>query len=121
MKQAKDERPPPRVLTLRFRNRRTYQRLKHIAGIVGSSMNEIAEAAVERELDFLSTDLEAQLSETVEALRSWRYSDDDLEQEIRKFGEGEGSVRDPMRSTMTSAAAIDALNIGDLFADSLEQ
>ncbi|MCH7670304.1 MAG: hypothetical protein IIC71_14050 [Acidobacteria bacterium] len=111
---------PPRVLTLRFRNLRTYQRLKQVAALVGTSMNEIAEAAVERELDFLSADLESQLTETVEALKSWRSTEADIERDIQQFGDAESSLRDPMRATLRTIKLVDPLNIGALFADSVE-
>lgn len=83
-------------------------------------MNEIAETAIERELDFLGADLEEELLATVTALQGWRYSDEDLERDLDAFGEGEASVRDPLRSTMSSPTQMDDLGIGEIFADTLE-
>ena len=103
------------VLTLRFRRARTHERLKQMAGLLGTSMNEIAETAIERELDVLSTDLEAELLDTVTALRHWRYSEEDLERDIAEFAEGEVSLPDPMRTTRAFAAVDDA-GIGEIFA-----
>jgi len=78
-------------------------------------MNEIAETAIERELDFLAADLEEELLETVEALREWEYTESDLERDITAFGEAEAHERDPLRSSLVSAT--DAAGVGEIFAD----
>jgi len=81
-------------------------------------MNEIAEAAIERELDFLAADLEQELMETVKTLRSWEYNKTDLERDITAFAEGEALHRDPLRST--SASAADSAGVGEIFARPVE-
>lgn len=81
-------------------------------------MNEIAEAAISRELDFLAADLEQELMETVETLRGWEYNEDDLERDIAAFAEGEALLRDPLRST--SASVADSAGVGEIFAGPVE-
>lgn len=108
------------VLTLRFHNTRTHTRLKKVAGLVGVSMNDIAEVAIERELDFLAADLEDELLETVDALRSWRYTDEQLTVDIAAFSEGEAHERDPLQATMAPPNSADAVGVRDIFADTVE-
>ncbi len=111
------ERP---VFTLRLNSASTHERLKAVAAQIGTSMNEIAVVAIERELDFLGADLEAELLATVKALREWRYTDQDLERDLDAFAEAEASLRDPMRSTMSSSTQVDELGIEKLFANPVE-
>ncbi len=106
------------VFTLRFKSSTTHRRLKRVSDLIGSSMNEIAEAAIERELDFLATDLEQELMDTVEAWRSWDYSQSDLEGDIAAFAEGEALQRDPLRSRSVPVA--DSAGVGEIFADPVE-
>ena len=107
------------VLTLRFKKSATHSRLKRVSDLIGSSMNEIAEAAIERELDFLAADLEQELLETVEALRGWDYTQSDLERDIASFAEGEAFQRDPLGSTLVSVA--DSAGVGTIFAGPVER
>lgn len=107
------------VLTLRFKRPATHSRLKRISDLIGSSMNEIAESAIERELDFLAADLQDELIETVEALAGWEYSESELMGDISAFAEGEASHRDPVKSTAASGA--DSVGVGDIFADPVER
>ncbi len=109
------------VLTLRFHDKRTHTRLKKVAGLLGVSMNDIAETAIERELDFLAADLEDELLETVEALRNWRYTDEEVEADVVAFGEGEAYERDPLQATMMSQDRADAVGVRDIFADTVER
>ncbi len=106
------------VLTLRFKRSATHRRLKRVSGLIGSSMNEIAEAAIARELDFLAADLEQELMETVETLRGWEYNEADLERDIAAFAEGEALLRDPLRSTSVSVA--DSAGVGEILAGPVE-
>ncbi len=108
------------VLTIRFRHKATHRRLKKVAELVGVSMNDIAQVAIERELDFLAADLQDELLETVAVLRSWRYSDEHLAVDIAAFGEGEAHERDPLQATMVSANTADAVGVRDIFADTVE-
>jgi len=105
--------------TLRFRKSATHTRLKRVSDLVGSSMNEIAEAAIERELDFLAADLEQELLETVEALRGWEYTRSHLERDIAAFADGEAFERDPLRSTLLTVA--DSAGVGDIFAGPVDR
>ena len=106
------------VLTLRFKKPALHKRLKRVSDLIGSSMNEIAETAIERELNFLAADLEQELLETVETLRSWDYTGAKLESDIAAFAEGEAFERDPLRSTMTSTS--DSVGVGEIFAGPVE-
>jgi len=108
------------VLTLRFHHKATHTRLKKVAGLVGVSMNDIAEVAIERELDFLAADLEDELLETVDALRSWTYTDEQLAADIAAFSEGEAHERDPLRATIAPANTADSAGVRDIFADTVE-
>lgn len=57
---------------LRFENQRTRDLLKVIAERQHTSMNQLAEAMIERELGVLALGLESSLSRTIELLRSYR-------------------------------------------------
>ncbi len=107
------------VLTLRFKRPRTHSRLRSVSKLIGSSMNDIAETAIERELDFLATDLEEELLETVQALRSWEYTDSALKSDIAAFAEGEAYERDPLRTSLIST--VDSAGVGEIFADPVER
>jgi len=85
------------VLTVRFRHSSNHVRLRKVAQLLGTSMNEIAEAAIEHELDSLAADLLEELDETVQLLREWTYSDDRIEQDLDRFAAGEMG-RDPLQA-----------------------
>jgi alpha-L-fucosidase len=57
---------------LRFENERTRDLLRVIAKQQHTSMNQLAEAMIERELGVLALGLESSLSRTMELLRSYR-------------------------------------------------
>jgi len=57
---------------LRFENERTRDLLRVIAEQQHTSMNQLAEAMIERELGVLALGLESNLSRTMEMLRSYR-------------------------------------------------
>ncbi len=57
---------------LRFENERTRELLRVVAERRNTSMNQLAEEMIERELEVLALGLESSLSRTVELLRSYR-------------------------------------------------
>lgn len=86
------------VLTLRFSKRRSYARLKRASEMLGVSMNALADAAIERELDFLAVDLADELEETARLLRDWTYTDRELAHDLDQIAEAEAGLRDPVRA-----------------------
>ena len=105
------------AFTLRFRRKKTHEALRHAADELGVSMNEIAERAIEHELDVIGTDLEQKLRRTVELLRSHRG--ESLEADIEAFARAEVEEEDPLRSRTVQEKS-DRLEIGALFADPVE-
>lgn len=67
-----DRRPPRPAFPLRFENERTRELLRLVAERQGTSMNQLAEEMVERELEVLALGLEISLSRTMELLRTYR-------------------------------------------------
>jgi hypothetical protein len=65
-------RPTRSAFPLRFENERTRDLLRVIAEQQHTSMNQLAEAMIERELGVLALGLESSLSRTMELLRSYR-------------------------------------------------
>lgn len=57
---------------LRFENERTRELLRLIAERQQTSMNQLAEQMIERELDVLALGLEVTMSRTIELLRGYR-------------------------------------------------
>ena len=57
---------------LRFENERTHEMLRVVAERQHTSMNQLAEELIERELQVLALGLESGLSRTIELLRSYR-------------------------------------------------
>ena len=66
------ERPTRSAFPLRVENERTRDLLRVIAEQQHTSMNQLAEAMIERELGVLALGLESSLSRTMELLRSYR-------------------------------------------------
>jgi hypothetical protein len=66
------ERATRTAFPLRFENERTRDLLRVMAGQQHTSMNQLAEAMIERELRVLALGLESSLSTTIELLRSYR-------------------------------------------------
>ncbi len=66
------ERPARTVFPLRFENERTRELLRVIAKRRHTSMNQLAEEMIARELQVLALGLESSLSRTIELLRSYR-------------------------------------------------
>ena len=66
------QRPARSVFPLRFENARTRELLRIIAERRHTSMNQLAEEMIERELQVLALGLESSLSRTIELLRTYR-------------------------------------------------
>ncbi len=66
------KRPARTVFPLRFENERTRELLRVIAERQHTSMNQLAEEMIARELQVLALGLESSLSRTIELLRSYR-------------------------------------------------
>lgn len=105
--------------TLRFRRERTHRALRLTANLLGVSMNELAEAAIEHELAVLGTDLEERLEHTAELLRSYRG--EGLEEDVDAFARSEVEHEDPLRSRRVGSKPDDAFGIGALFAHPVER
>lgn len=80
-------------------------------------MNELAEAAIERELAVIGPDLEQRLVRIADLLRSYRG--EGTEEDIEEFARAEVSVEDPLQSRLADAE--DAYGIGATFARRLDR
>ena len=109
-----DRRP---AFTLRFSNEKTHRMLRLTAEALGLSMNELAEAAIERELAVIGPDLEQRLVRIADLLRSYRG--EGTEEDIEEFARAEVSVEDPLQSRLADAE--DAYGIGAAFARRLDR
>lgn len=81
--------------TLRFSDEATPEALRIVAEARGTSMNALIEEMVERELPLEVGAIEAELSETLAALRRYRGS---AERSWAQFAAAEGQVEDPIRA-----------------------
>ena len=104
------------ALTLHFRNLETLRNLERAAAALGVSMDELAEAAIERELAAVGAGLEGKLARSLERLKS--YGAADLDRDIRAFARSEVEVEDPLQVRRVESS--DAYGIGALFGDSME-
>jgi hypothetical protein len=84
------------VFPLRFKDPATKDMLRLVADQLGVSMTDLAEDAVRQELMILGAGLEQQLTDIVEALRSYRP--DDSGSHIATYAAGEACEDDPMRA-----------------------
>ena len=73
---------------LRFRNRETHERLRFIAEQLGTSMNQLVEEMIEREISLLSAGLESELEETLARLRSFDQAR--IDRSLDEWAEAEG-------------------------------
>lgn len=80
-------------------------------------MDELAEAAIERELAVVGAGPEGKLARSLERLKS--YGAADLDRDIRAFARSEVEVEDPLQARRVESA--DAYGIGALFGDSMER
>jgi predicted transcriptional regulator len=105
------------ALTLRFKNENTFRALQETAKALGLSVNELAEAAIEKELELIGPELEHRLARIAELLPS--YHGQGIEQDIEAFAHGEVSIEDPLRARL--AEAEDLHGIGAAFARRVER
>ena len=112
--------PERQGFMLRFSRPGLHRRLKRTAKLLNVSMNDIVEAAVEHELSAIAVDLEAELTETLAELRSFRYDDGALEADIERFGDAEASLRDPIRARLVTHSDDDPFGVGAAFAPGLD-
>jgi hypothetical protein len=81
---------PRDVFPLRFKNPSTRAALKHLADQTGTSMNEIAERAIEHEVALQGADLERRLQDALAVVRSYR-PERDLAAYVETVAAGEQS------------------------------
>jgi hypothetical protein len=107
------------VLKLHFRNEETLRHLEQTAHKLGISADELAEAAIERELASMGTGLENRLVGIVDRLTTQQPGWDSVEQDIADFARGEVELDDPFQGKRVSTD--DPHGIGALFARRLER
>jgi hypothetical protein len=83
------------VFTLRLRDEETLRSLERTAAALGVSTTDLAEAAIERELTVLGSDLDRRLTRALKRLKSGGLTD--LNQDIEDFARAELEVEDPLR------------------------
>lgn len=116
MSQAEASQRPS--FTLRFRKEATHRALRLTAELLGVSMNELAEAAIEHELAVVGADLEERLARTAALLRSYRG--EGIDDDIEAFARAEVSIEDPLRSRRAGSKHDDDLGVGAAFARPVE-
>jgi hypothetical protein len=104
------------ALTLHFHNQETLRNLERAAEELGVTMDELAEAAIERELAAVGAGLEGKLTRSLQRLKS--YDSADLDRDIRAFARSEVEVEDPLQARRVESS--DEYGIGALFGDSVE-
>lgn len=103
------------ALTVQLPDEETFRSLERTAEILGMSMSELGEAALQ--IAALSTDLESRLARTSERLET---SDEaDLEWDIQEFARSEVAYEDPLQARRTEMQ--DPYGIGALFARRVER
>ncbi len=105
------------AVTLHFRSKETLRKLERAAEALGVSMDELAEAAIERELTALGTGLEGRLTRSLERLKS--YGPADLDRDIRDLAQSEVEFEDPLQARFVESP--DAYGIGALFGHPVER
>jgi len=105
------------ALTLHFQNEETLRNLERAAEELGVSMDELAEAAIERELAAVGAGLEGRLTRALSKLRT--YTPADLDRDIREFARSEVELEDPLQAQRVESP--DAYGIGALFGHSVER
>ena len=104
------------ALTLHFHNQETLRDLERAAEALGVSMDELAEAAIERELAALGAGLEGKLARSLRRLKP--FDSADFERDVKAFARSEVEVEDPLQARRVESS--DPYGIGALFADSVE-
>lgn len=80
---------------LRFENERTRELLRIVADRTNTSMNQLADRMIQRELEVLALGLETSLSRTVELLKAYRG--DGRREAWRSFADAE-ALPDPVQA-----------------------
>jgi hypothetical protein len=106
----------PAALTLHFRNLETLRNLERAAEALGLTTDELAEAAIERELVAVGAGLGGRLARALKKLET--YSPERLDQDVEAFARSEVDVEDPLQARRLKAS--DAYGIGALFGDPME-
>lgn len=105
------------ALTLHFRNEETLRNLERAAEALGVSTNELAEAAIERELVAVGAGLEGRLARALDRLKT--YSPSNLDRDIKEFARSEVEIEDPLQARR--AESPDPYGIGALFGHPVER
>lgn len=104
------------TLTLHF-HEETLRNLERAAESLGVSKDDLAEAAIERELAAVGAGLEGRLSRALGKLKS--YGPADLERDIVEFAHSEVEIEDPLRARLLESS--DPHGIGALFGHPVER
>lgn len=99
---------------LRFKNPRTKEMLRLVSSEIGVPMTEVAEEAIRHELVLLGADIERQLSDIVQALRSYQ-PERDIEHYLDLIEEGEARP-DPIRARQLPATGTKAAGVSEATA-----
>jgi len=105
------------ALTLHFHNEETLRSLERAAEALGVSTDDLAEAAIERELAAVGAGLEDRLARALKNLKP--YGPKDLERDIREIARSEVEIQDPLQARRVEAS--DMYGIGALFGHPLER
>ena len=105
------------ALTLHFHNEETLRNLERVAESLGVSADELAEAAIERELAAVGAGLDGRLARALERLKS--YGPEDLDRDIRELARSEVEVEDPLQARHFESP--DPYGIGALFGHPVER
>ncbi|HEX3131161.1 MAG TPA: hypothetical protein VH394_27745 [Thermoanaerobaculia bacterium] len=103
------------ALTVQLPDEETFRSLERTAEILGMSMSELGEAALQ--IAALSTDLEGRLARMSERLKT--YDEADLERDIQEFAHSEVAYEDPLQTHRMEMQ--DPYGIGALFGRRLER
>ena len=105
------------AFTLHFRNEETLRSLERVADSLGISADELAEAAIERELAAVGAGLDNRLARALDRLKS--YGPEDLDRDIRELAQSEVEIEDPLQARRVDSA--DPYGIGALFGHPVER
>lgn len=89
------------TFSLRFKEPRNREALRHMAELTGQPMTDIAERAIEHEVTMLAADLELRLADALEVVRGYA-EDRDLDSYLDAAAAGEDS---DLGSGLRAAAA----------------
>lgn len=105
------------ALTLHFHNEETLRSLERVAESLGISADELAEAAIERELAAVGAGLDTKLTRALERLKS--YGPEDQDRDIQELARSEVEVEDPLQARRVEST--DPYGIGALFGHPVER